>query len=353
MNVVQQIDAHRSIRRFSASNVGEDVLSKILAAAGRASTGGSMQLYSIIVTTDAARREALSAVHLGAEIFRSAPVVLTFCVDTYRLGRWLELQGEASGLDNPWGFAMGFSDALLAAQNALLTAESLGLGGCFQGSTFVSAPLLVRFFGCPAGVVPVATLVLGYPSDDAERGTRLPTEAVVHREVYQAPSDRDLESSYAEHAKATFDRFRAVPYVAALAEAAGVDNLAGYIARMKYPGDLLEVAGAYFMAAVERQGFCTDLQLARIRALRKVGDSEEMRSLSPIRQFIFAMALTSGRLDDLLDATPSHLESQLFAFLSAREPAAVDDLAARGMHDAELRGRVYHLFEDFAKTMRT
>jgi FMN reductase (NADPH) len=100
MDTLQQIHAHRSIRSFQSREVSEPVLDQILEAAVRAPNGGNMQLYSIIVTTDAVRREQLCAIHFGVESFRQAPVVLTFCVDSNRISRWLEIEGEQPAMDN-------------------------------------------------------------------------------------------------------------------------------------------------------------------------------------------------------------------------------------------------------------
>lgn len=41
---------HRSIRKFRAASIPEEVLREILEAASRASSCGNMQLYSLVVT---------------------------------------------------------------------------------------------------------------------------------------------------------------------------------------------------------------------------------------------------------------------------------------------------------------
>ena len=47
---------HRSIRKFRPEPIPEEVLRECLEAASRASTCGNMQLYSLVVTRDAALR---------------------------------------------------------------------------------------------------------------------------------------------------------------------------------------------------------------------------------------------------------------------------------------------------------
>jgi nitroreductase len=347
MNVKECLKEHRSIRSFKDIPIAEELLSEILDCATRASTGGGMQLYSVIVTTDADRRAALAAIHLGSDTVRRAPVTLTFCLDGRRLGRWLALRGETAGFDNMWGFVIGFSDALLAAQNALIAAESEGLGGCFLGSTIVAAPMLARFLECPSHVVPVATLVLGHPAETPELGTRLPREAVVHRERYIETPAQELRAMYEAHARAAFDRFCAVPYVGKAAEAAGISDLAGYYARLMYPRELLEVAGAYFRCAMQAQGFSSEDQEARASAVRKALGNAAFGALHPIRQLAFSMAVMSGHVDCVLDLDPVECEIVVGRFIMSRDPTMFEQLTQRGIFDVQLRASFLTLLADF------
>jgi nitroreductase len=347
MNVKECLKQHRSIRSFTEQPVAESLLSDVLECATRASTGGSMQLYSVIVSTDPDRRAALAAIHLGSDAIRSAPVTLTFCVDCHRLTRWLALHGETAGFDNMWGFVVGLSDALLAAQNALIAAESEGLGGCFLGSTIVAAPMLARFLECPPHVIPVATLVLGHPAETPELGTRLPREAVVHRERYiDAPAD-ELRRTHEAHSRAAFERFCAVPYVGKATEAADISHLSGYYARLMYPRELLEVAGAYFQSAMEAQGFSSEAQVARSRAIGRAFESSGFAALHPLRQLVFSMAVVSGYIDRVLDLDPVVCEALMSRFLLARDPTILEELTQRGIFDVPLRTRLLALLADF------
>lgn len=344
MSVTDQIRDHRSVRSFSAEPIGEDALEKILACAERASTAGSMQLYSIIVTTDPARRETLAALHLGSDVVRQAAATLTFCVDGRRMARWLEERHETARLDHMWFFFMGISDCLLAAENALLAAESLGLGGCFLGSTIVSGAMLVPFFECPREVVPTVTLALGHPAARPELGTRLPLRAVVHREKYRDTPAAELDALYADHAADTFRRFCEYPAIGAGAKAGGIEHLSSYYARFQYPGDLMEVAAAYYLGVLHHQGFLRDDQLPRYRAVREAMAAPEIAALHPFRQILFAMALVSRHADHLIARKPADAEAAIAAFLKQRDPTILDDFVQRGFFDVAVRTRVSALF---------
>ena len=65
---------HRSIRKFRPAPIPAEVLRECLEAATRASTCGNMQLYSLIVTRDAALRERLSPCHFNQPMVREAPL---------------------------------------------------------------------------------------------------------------------------------------------------------------------------------------------------------------------------------------------------------------------------------------
>jgi nitroreductase len=341
MDVIEQIHAHRSVRAFEQREVPSAILDQVFAAVCRAPTGGGMQLYTLIVTTDGSRREQLSGVHFGLEMIRHAPVTLTFCVDTRRLSRWLELSGERPGFDNAWGFAMGFSDALVAAQNASLAAQSLGLGTCFVGSTFIAGPALCQFLECPSHVLPIATLIMGYPAESAARPTsRLPVEAVIHREKYQDHPDDELRGSYAQHARATFETFAAMPKNAAAVQAFAIDDLQGLYARLCYPADLLEMAANNFASAMAMQGFSEERKLARAEAVRAATSREAVAKLPLVRRLVLGLALATGELDGALDLAPEVLEDELFTFVSSRDSSLYDDFSAYSIFHPGLQTRL-------------
>ena len=63
---------------------------------------GNMQLYSLVVTTDAdvQEREALAEAHHHQPMVEEAPAVLTFCADFHRFSRWCEQRDAAPGYGN-------------------------------------------------------------------------------------------------------------------------------------------------------------------------------------------------------------------------------------------------------------
>jgi nitroreductase len=198
MNALETIFEHRSIRKFTEKDVSDEVLNNVLKAAFRGSTTGNMQVYSIIVTRDSENKKAILPAHFGQKMVSEAPVVLTFNADFNRFNKWCEQRKAEPGYDNFLSFLTAAIDAIIAAQNAAIAAEAQGLGICYLGTTIYTADQLIEFFELPKGVVPITTLVLGYPAESPDLVDRLPAEGVVHYEKYKQYTSEDIDAIYME-----------------------------------------------------------------------------------------------------------------------------------------------------------
>lgn len=186
----------RTIRKYSAEYVDEATLSGLLSAGCRSSTTGNMQVYSIIITRDAAKKRELAPLHFNQKMVTEAPVVLTFCADFNRFTRWCKLRKAEPGYDNFLSFMTAAIDALLVAQTLCIAAEAKGLGICYLGTTIYTADKIIGILDLPAGVVPVTAVTLGWPAEQPDQPDRLPLEAVVHNETYHDYSDEEINSFY-------------------------------------------------------------------------------------------------------------------------------------------------------------
>lgn len=188
---------HRSIRKYKSTPLEESLLNDILYAGTRASTTGNMQVYSIIVTQDQAVKDQLAPCHFNQAMVKEAPVVLTFCADFNRFNKWCRQRKAEPGYDNFLSFFTAAIDALLVAQNVCIAAEDKGLGICYLGTTTYTADKIIDVLKLPKGVVPVTTVVLGYPDESPELTDRIPVPAILHREIYQDYSEGDIDQIYA------------------------------------------------------------------------------------------------------------------------------------------------------------
>jgi nitroreductase len=198
METIATLLEHRSIRNYKSTPIPENVLNSILEAAIRGSNTGNMQVYSIIVTKNTEIKQKLLPAHFGQKMVLDAPVLLTFCADFNRFNRWCESRNATPGYDNIQSFSWAMVDAVIAAQNAAVAAESFGLGICYLGTTTYNADKIIEILNLPKGVVPITTLTVGYALDNPLLTDRLPLEALIHTETYHDYSVDDINRLYSE-----------------------------------------------------------------------------------------------------------------------------------------------------------
>ncbi len=239
---------HRSIRKFRPTPIPEETLRELLEAASRASTCGNMQLYSLVVTRDAALRAALAPCHFNQPMVTEAPCVVTVCADVHRFSMWCAQRDADPAYDNFEWFVNAATDALLAAQNLCIAAEMQGLGICYLGTTLYTAGDIARILALPKGVVPLTTIVVGYPDETPELAARLPLEAVVHYEKYTDYTAAEIDELWAEREESDLTK-------RLLAEN-GLPNLAQVFTQRRYVRkDNLAVSKAYFELLKEKGFF--------------------------------------------------------------------------------------------------
>jgi len=196
--MLETIFNHRSIRKFSDTKLPAPILEQILAAGTRASTTGNMQVYSMVVTSTPELKAKLWEAHFKQDMVKEAPIVLTFNADFNRFNKWCELRKATPGYDNFLSFTTAAIDALLVAQNVAIAAESHDLGICYLGTTTYMAETIIDILDLPKFVVPITTLVIGYPAESPELTDRLPLEAVIHYETYSDYSSAQIDELYAD-----------------------------------------------------------------------------------------------------------------------------------------------------------
>lgn len=187
--------AHRSIRAYRPDKLPGGTLETIIAAAQSASSSSNLQTWSVVVVEDDARKARLSEVAGRQVHIRQAPLFLVWLSDLSRAERLAREAGRPDdGLHFLETFLVSVIDAALAAQNAVVALEALGLGA-YIGALRNKPNEVARELGLPPHVAPVFGLCVGYPdpSVSAEVKPRLSQQVVVHRETYQVrPRDEGV-----------------------------------------------------------------------------------------------------------------------------------------------------------------
>jgi len=151
MSAIAAIKTRRSVRRFTAEAVSDELLHTILACGMQAPSACNEQPWQFVVLRDRALLAKVGGINPYAAYAKNAPVAILVAGDT-RLekcaGYWPE-------------------DCSACAQNMLLAAHALGLGAVWTG--IYPLPERIAGFqklcGLPDTVIPLALLVLGYPAE--------------------------------------------------------------------------------------------------------------------------------------------------------------------------------------------
>lgn len=183
--------AHRSVRKFGPGEVSDAQLAALVAAAQSAATSSNLQAWSVIAVRDRERKARLAALAAGQQFIDDAPLFLVWVADLGRARRLAERTGvPLDGADFLESTIIGFVDTALAAQNAVVAAESLGLGTVFVGAVRNHPDRIAEELSLPPHTIATFGLAVGVPDPTEHAGVkpRLRQSAVLHRESYDAES---------------------------------------------------------------------------------------------------------------------------------------------------------------------
>ncbi|MBR4077060.1 MAG: nitroreductase family protein, partial [Oscillospiraceae bacterium] len=94
-------------------------------------------------------------------------------------------------------------DTVIAAQNAVTAAESLGIGSCYIGDVMENCAEQRELLGLPEYVMPVGMVIFGYPTEqqaNRPKPERVDMQYIVHENGYKPLSDGQLEAMWTPRA---------------------------------------------------------------------------------------------------------------------------------------------------------
>ncbi|MFG1264252.1 NADPH-dependent oxidoreductase [Xanthobacter aminoxidans] len=224
---------HRTVRAFTKEPLPEGLIETLVAAAQSAPSSSNLQTFSVVAVENPATKARLAEIAGGQKHVVEAPLVLVWLADLARLE---EIGRRNAHPTDALGFLetlfVGFIDAALAAQNALVALESLGLGGVYLGALRNRPVELAELLCLPPNVVGAFGLAIGHPDParPADVKPRLSQRLVLHRERYDASLPQDALDHY-EAALKAFQKGQKIPEIgwiaAALPRVRGASSLAG------------------------------------------------------------------------------------------------------------------------------
>ncbi|WP_391091283.1 oxygen-insensitive NADPH nitroreductase [Vibrio sp. NH-UV-68] len=181
-STIETILGHCSIRKFSPEPIEYEQLQTIIQAGLAASSSSMLQVVSIIRVTDNEKRKQLAQYAGNQAYVESAAEFLVFCIDYQRHATIKpDVQVDFTELT-----LIGAVDSGIMAQNCLLAAESMGLGGVYIGGLRNNAAQVDELLGLPNHTAILFGMCLGHPDQNPEVKPRLPANVIVHENQYQA-----------------------------------------------------------------------------------------------------------------------------------------------------------------------
>jgi nitroreductase len=200
---INVINERVSLRRYSPEKISQEHIDVIINSAMRAPTARNMMLYSIIQVDDQSKKDSLGET-CNHPFIAKAPLILLFLAD---MQRWYDfyktfdvpkycnekkmdfLTPKASNL------MMSCCDALIAAQNTVIAAESLGIGSCYIGDIMCQCEAHREMFRLPKWTFPITLVCYGYYPQDMKRNlaTRFDNKFIHFKEIYKHLSHEEFE----------------------------------------------------------------------------------------------------------------------------------------------------------------
>ncbi len=194
--IIRSLTERKSVRAFEDKALPESVRNAILQAAIDAPTAGNMTLYTILDITDQNLKDTLAVTCDNQPFIAKAPMVLVFCADYHR---WYELfRRHVDEVRKPsYGdLLLANADALIAAQNCVVAAQSLGVGSCYIGDITENFERHRELLSLPSHVVPACMVVFGYPTQqqlNREKPRRFSREDIVFENTYDEERALSME----------------------------------------------------------------------------------------------------------------------------------------------------------------
>ncbi len=192
---------HRSVRSYKPDVVPKGALETMIAAAQSAATSSNMQWTSVVATTDPAKKKVLAEIAGNQKHIEQCPLFLCWIADMNRHASISQAE-QVEFETMPWleTFMVACIDVALAAQNAVVAAESLGLSTLYIGAMRNDPERVAEVFNLPKQAFVVFGLCVGYATEKGagEVKPRLSQAMVLHHERYDDSNARDERKAHDE-----------------------------------------------------------------------------------------------------------------------------------------------------------
>ena len=194
-DVIQQLFKRKSVRSYSDQSISDKDRDLIIEAALQAPTAGDQTLYTILDIDDQSLKNELAAICDNQPFIAEAKLVLVFLADCRRWFDCYTYSGADHRKPGVGDLILACEDAIIAAQNSVTAAYSLGIGSCYIGDILENKEKIQSVLHLDPYVFPATMIVLGYPTEqqnNRKKPERFDKKYVVQKNTYTRPSEETL-----------------------------------------------------------------------------------------------------------------------------------------------------------------
>lgn len=207
---IKVLQQRTSLRVFTDQPIEQSIKDLLFDCAMKAPTAGNQMLYTMLDITDQTLKEQLAISCDHQDFIAKAPLVVVFIADHqkwfdyYRLndvkGFCTEKVDRVFEAPQESDLLLAIEDAMIAAQNMVIAAESLGIGSCYIGDIVENYEDIRDLLKLPEWGFVIGMLVLGYRDPTKERihRKRFNKDYVVFENQYRRLNANEINAMFAD-----------------------------------------------------------------------------------------------------------------------------------------------------------
>jgi len=219
-SVIKALYDRKSVRAYLDKPVSESEQNQIIDAAIQAPSAGNQILYTILHIEDQEIKKQLAVLCDNQPFIAAAPFVLIFLADCRKWFDGYVYAGINAAEPGQGDILLACEDAVIAAQNAVTAAASLGIGSCYIGDILENKEKISTLLNLDEYVLPITMVVFGYPpkqQTERHKPERFNKKFIVQKNKYSRMEKDELTEmfnsvhhekgyDYAEYMKAFYAR---------------------------------------------------------------------------------------------------------------------------------------------------
>lgn len=208
--IIKNLMERKSMRVYEDREISQTDKELILKSAMAAPSAGCQQMYTIIDVTDQKLKDTLAITCDNQPFIATAKMVLIFCADFQKWYDAFVLGGCEPRKPSVGDFVLACEDATIAAQNAVVAAESLGIGSCYIGDIMENYEKHQALLHLPDYVFPAVMLVFGYPTQAQKERPKLERadlSFIVHENGYRKLEPEEFERNLGKNTKKPYEEW--------------------------------------------------------------------------------------------------------------------------------------------------